>query len=311
MGVDDAREDRGVLEVTVARGRARRRRSRRARSTTRPCSIGGPSTGSTQSAESSVIRPRWPSPGAICARRSRRARARPGTARSAGSSRAASSPGRRPASATAIAVMTTMPDPPVAAELRRRQHADPDEAEHEERHLEDDRRPRATRARRRSSSPSRGSGCCRGCCRSSSGSSGPPAARCSSRTRIPATVSRVARATSQRTPRCVLSSNAGARNDQSCQRMIGSEISSAAYSDTVTEVRNGSATPKVIGCRLSAGSGWFSQWMIRWWKTYVTVSDSATAPSTTKMRLRSSSRCSTSVASSPCCRRRGRRFMAG
>src|SRR3954466_11970506 len=53
------------------------------------------------------------------------------------------------------------------------------------------------------------------------------------------------------------------------------------------------------------GGGWFSQCSSRSWKTYVTMNAAASAPSTMNSRVRSSPRCSTSVASSPWRRRRG------
>ena len=65
------------------------------------------------------------------------------------------------------------------------------------------------------------------------------------------------------------------------------------------EVRNGSATPRVIGLRRSGGSARFSQWMSWLWKAKVTPKATASASSEIASRVRSSPRCSTSVASSP------------
>ena len=93
-------------------------------------------------------------------------------------------------------------------------------------------------------------------------------------------------------------STAGAKKLQSCQRTTGSARTSPAYMHTVSVVVNGSAMPSVTG-RVPSGSGWLSQSRILLWKTYATIVPTPTAPMTTKSRPRSSSRCSSSVASSP------------
>src|SRR6476659_6588952 len=104
--------------------------------------------------------------------------------------------------------------------------------------------------------------------------------------------------------RCVCSWNAGARNAHSCQRMTGKAIASPTQRLITIEVRNGSATPRVVGLRCF-GSGPFSQWMILTWNANATPNPTQSAISETTSRPRSSPRCSTSVASSPWRRRRG------
>ena len=115
----------------------------------------------------------------------------------------------------------------------------------------------------------------------------------------------VARATKTRTTRWKWGSTAGARKAQICHRTTGSAIAKAAMRLTLTEVVNGSVTPSVTSC-LSSGSGPVSHSMIRSWKANVTANAGASASRLTMIRARSSSRCSTSVASSPCRRRFGR-----
>ena len=68
---------------------------------------------------------------------------------------------------------------------------------------------------------------------------------------------------------------------------------------TMIDVRNGSATPSVIGWRRSGGSARFSQWISWLWNAKATPKEIASASSESASRLRSSPRCSTSVASSP------------
>ena len=75
----------------------------------------------------------------------------------------------------------------------------------------------------------------------------------------------------------------------------------------MNEVMNGSAGLSVISFRRSTGSGSSSQWMICARKAYASPKVTAIASRQRTIRERSSSRCSTSVASSPCRRRRGSR----
>ena len=67
---------------------------------------------------------------------------------------------------------------------------------------------------------------------------------------------------------------------------------------TLTDVVNGSVTPSVTSC-LSSGSGAVSHSMICSWKANVMMKIGMIATSAITNRERSSSRCSTSVASSP------------
>src|SRR5215210_6726247 len=79
----------------------------------------------------------------------------------------------------------------------------------------------------------------------------------------------------------------------------------------MNDVTNGSATLKVSRLsRCFAGSGSSSQWMIDARKAYATAAAATSATSETTRRLRSSSRCSTSDASSPWPSRRGSRTTA-
>ena len=126
---------------------------------------------------------------------------------------------------------------------------------------------------------------------------------------MPATSRAVENATKTTTVRCACSSTAGARKLQSCQSTTGRASASPAARLTFTDVRNGSATPSVIGRAIRSGNGWLSQWINRWWNTNAIVKPTTSAPSETKIRARSSSRCSTSVASSPWRRRRGSDFI--
>src|SRR6188474_135691 len=120
----------------------------------------------------------------------------------------------------------------------------------------------------------------------------------------PQTKSVIARRTNTRITRSKCGSTAGARNAHACQRRIGNAIAIAAMKLTFTEVVNGSVTPRVTSF-LSFGSGPVSHSMIRSWKTNVTMKIGMIANSATIRRERNSSRCSTSVASSPWPRRRG------
>ena len=83
----------------------------------------------------------------------------------------------------------------------------------------------------------------------------------------------------------------------------------AAASETLTAVVNGSVTPSVISF-LSSGSGRVSTSISVSRKTNATMKAGTIAKSAIRIRVRSSPRCSTSVASSPCCSRRGRCFRA-
>src|SRR6186713_2581730 len=128
----------------------------------------------------------------------------------------------------------------------------------------------------------------------------------------PQTKSVIARRTNTRITRSKCGSTAGARNAHACQRRIGNAIAIAAMKLTFTEVVNGSVTPRVTSF-LSFGSGPVSHSMMRSWKANVTMKIGMIANSATIRRERNSSRCSTSVASSPWLRRRGshRRIIAG
>src|SRR5712691_6735046 len=105
---------------------------------------------------------------------------------------------------------------------------------------------------------------------------------------------------------------AGAKKPQNCQRTTGSASSSPVHRLIQNDVRNGSETSIVIGwylCPFTVGSGRFSQFSSVPWKAYATLVVTATAIRQKTIRVRSSPRCSTSVASSPCARRRGSRRM--
>ena len=72
---------------------------------------------------------------------------------------------------------------------------------------------------------------------------------------MPPTSKSVASTTKAEITRWLFSSIAGARNDHTCQRTIGSARSSPASSETLIVVRNGSAGLSVTGFPMSAGSG--------------------------------------------------------
>src|SRR3954447_14282447 len=74
---------------------------------------------------------------------------------------------------------------------------------------------------------------------------------------------------------------------------MGSARTSAAYAVTVSVVVNASATPKVIGSLPC--SGLFSQCRSWWFCQKQSASATPNAASETTMRVRSSSRCSTTV----------------
>jgi hypothetical protein len=120
----------------------------------------------------------------------------------------------------------------------------------------------------------------------------------------PVTKSTLAIATSTSTTRSKCGWTAGARNAQACQRMIGRAMARAAIRLTFTDVVNGSVTPSVTSF-LSSGSGPVSQSMICSWNANVRMKIGTSANSEMISRERSSSRCSTSVASSPWSSRRG------
>src|SRR4051812_11902539 len=105
--------------------------------------------------------------------------------------------------------------------------------------------------------------------------------------------------------RSAVGSRAGAKKAQTCQRITGDARTTPAYRLTVSETVKGSATPRVARCRWPVGSGRASQARSHAWKLNATIVVVVSAPRMTKRRARNSSRCSASVVSSPCGRRRG------
>src|SRR5437870_707097 len=88
--------------------------------------------------------------------------------------------------------------------------------------------------------------------------------------------------------------------------MIGKAAPKPTQRLILNVTRNGSTTPNVVRrFFLSAGSGPLSHCRMWCWKTNATAPQTTRATSETMMRDRNSSRCSTSVASSPWRRRRG------
>ena len=90
--------------------------------------------------------------------------------------------------------------------------------------------------------------------------------------------------------------------------MTGSASRKPAASEILNEVKNGSVTPSVTSCVFS-GSGSMSHSRICSWNGNAIAIPPRSAKKQTNIRERSSSRCSTSVALSPCSRRRGKRAM--
>ena len=84
-------------------------------------------------------------------------------------------------------------------------------------------------------------------------------------------------------------------------------IATAVARLTLTAVVNGSVTPSVTRL-LSSGSGRVSQSISRSWNAKEIANAGTIAKSAITRRVRNSPRCSTSVASSPWPRRRGKRF---
>ena len=122
--------------------------------------------------------------------------------------------------------------------------------------------------------------------------------------RTPAAKSAVASVMKTIATRSKFGATAGARNAHTCHRRTGRTIAIAAITLTFTEVVNGSVTPKVTRF-LSSGSGTVSHSTICSWNANATANAGTIAKRLTISRERSSSRCSTRVASSPWSRRRG------
>jgi hypothetical protein len=73
----------------------------------------------------------------------------------------------------------------------------------------------------------------------------------------------------------------------------------------LSEVKKGSVTPRVTSC-VPSGNSSISFSMISSWNAYPSANPGMIERIAMKIRCRSSERCSTSVASSSCWRRRGR-----
>src|SRR5947209_5966262 len=111
------------------------------------------------------------------------------------------------------------------------------------------------------------------------------------------------------TTRCTCFWKAGAKKPHICQRITGRAMMNAAQRLIQKEVMNGSVTLSVTGL-YPLGSGLFSHLSSVPWNQYVKPKATARAIRQKTMRVRSSPRCSTTLASSPCSRRRGSSRMA-